>query len=162
MRGSRRTIVAFSGDSRTSAAMSHVKQQFGGELITVSLDLGQGQELEEVRDRALAAGAARAHVLDARETFAAEYICPALQAQARWSDGAPVIGGLSSPAIARKIVDVAVIEEATAIVHAAHTSGGRPGRLDVAIRALAPHLDVMGPADWGMKPQHAVAGVHTD
>ena len=113
----KRIVLAYSGGLDTSVAIPWLKERYGAEIIAVTLDLGQGTDLEEVRDRALATGAARAHVLDAREEFARDYIVPALKAEAIYEDRYPLATALSRPLIARKLVEVAAIEHATAIAH---------------------------------------------
>ena len=75
-----RIVLAYSGGLDTSVAIAWLAETRGAEVIAVTLDLGQGSELNQVRDRALAAGATRAHVLDVCEEFAREYVRPALQA----------------------------------------------------------------------------------
>jgi len=77
-----RIVLAYSGGLDTSVAIPWLKEKYNAEIIAVTMDLGQGKELEEVRDRALATGALRAHVLDLREEFARDYIVPALKADA--------------------------------------------------------------------------------
>ena len=75
-----RIVLAYSGSAESTAAIRTLAAQHQAEVVTLTVDVGQGGELEEVRDRALAAGAARAHVIDAREEFARAYALPALQA----------------------------------------------------------------------------------
>src|SRR6185369_14336103 len=112
-----RIVLAYSGGLDTSVAIPWLREQYGAEIIAVTLDLGQGADLEEVRDRALATGAVRAHVLDAREEFARDFIVPALKAEAMYEDRYPLSTALSRPLIARKLVEMAAIEQATAIAH---------------------------------------------
>src|SRR5688572_19805913 len=88
-RNALRIILAYSGGLDTSVAIPWLAEKFGAEIIALTLDLGQGQELSDVRERALAAGALRAHVIDAREEFARAYILPALQAGAIYEDRYP-------------------------------------------------------------------------
>ena len=92
-----RIVLAYSGGLDTSVAIPWLAEKYGAEIVAVTMDLGQGKELEDVRDRALAAGAVRAHVLDVREEFARDYVLPALKADARLrgplSDGAPRSAG---------------------------------------------------------------------
>ena len=115
------------------------------------MDLGQGKELEQVRDRALATGAARAHVLDLREEFARDYILPALKADAIYEDRYPMATSLGRPLIAQKLVEIAEIEQATAVAHGCTGKGNDQVRLDVTTRALNPKLKVIAPARvWGM------------
>src|SRR6185295_3316979 len=120
------------------------------EVVAVTMDLGQERELEAVRDRALAIGAMRAHVLDLREAFAHDFVLPALQADALYDDRSPMTAALGRPLIATKLVEIAEIEHAQAIAHGGGVNGKRVA-FDVLIRGLNPKLKVMAPArDWGM------------
>jgi argininosuccinate synthase len=150
-----RIVLAYSGGLDTSVAIPWLKEKYHAEIIAVTMDLGQGKELEEVRDRALATGAVRAHVLDVREEFAQDYILPALKADAIYEDRYPMATSLGRPLIAQKLVEIAEIEQATAIAHGCTGKGNDQVRLDVTTRALNPKLKVIAPArDWGMtRPQ---------
>jgi argininosuccinate synthase len=150
-----RIVLAYSGGLDTSVAIPWLKEKYNAEIIAVTMDLGQGKELEEVRDRALATGAVRAHVLDVREEFAQDYILPALKADAIYEDRYPMATSLGRPLIAQKLVEIAEIEQATAIAHGCTGKGNDQVRLDVTTRALNPKLKVIAPArDWGMtRPQ---------
>lgn len=140
-----RIVLAYSGGPGSSAAISWLADRYEAEIIAVTLDLGQRQDLEEVRDRALASGATRAHVLDAREEFALAYILPSLKAQAMSADRFPMTAALSRPLIASKLIEIASIEHATAVAHAE----ADPPRLDVALRALGTHLEVIAASPGG-------------
>src|SRR5437764_14858458 len=94
-----RIVLAYSGGLDTSVAIPWLKEKYNAEIIAVTMDLGQGKELEEVRDRALATGAVRAHVLDVREEFAREYILPALNADAIYDDRYAMATSLRPPPI---------------------------------------------------------------
>src|SRR3989442_3169994 len=146
-----RIVLAYSGGLDTSVAIPWLKEKYDAEIIAVTMDLGQGKELEEVRDRALATGAVRAHVLDLREEFAHDYILPALKADAIYEDRYPMARSLGRPLIAQKLVEIAEIEQATAIAHGCTAKGNDHVRLDVATRALNPTMTVLAPVrDWGM------------
>src|SRR5436190_11952836 len=146
-----RIVLAYSGGLDTSVAIPWLKEKYNAEIIAVTIDLGQGRELEEVRDRALATGAVRAHVFDAREEFARDYVLPALKADAIYEDRYPLATALGRPLIAQKLVEIAEIEQATAIAHGCTGKGNDQVRLDVTTRALNPNLKVIAPArDWGM------------
>ena len=146
-----RIVLAYSGGLDTSVAIPWLKDNYNAEIIAVTMDLGQGKELEEVRDRALATGATRAHVLDLREEFARDYILPALKADAIYEDRYPMATSLGRPLIGQKLVEIAEIEQATAIAHGCTGKGNDQVRLDVTARALNPKLKVIAPArDWGM------------
>src|SRR5437667_5668044 len=146
-----RIVLAYSGGLDTSVAIPWMAERYQADIIAVTLDMGQGRELEEVRDRALATGAVRAHVLDVREEFARDFILPALQADAIYEDRYPMATALGRPLIAQKLVEIAEIEQATAIAHGCTGKGNDQVRLDVNTRALNPKLKVIAPArDRGM------------
>jgi argininosuccinate synthase len=146
-----RIVLAYSGGLDTSVAIPWMKEKYNAEIIAVTMDLGQGKELEAVRDRALQTGAVRAHVLDLREEFARDYILPALKADAIYEDRYPMATALGRPLIGQKLVEIAEIEQATAVAHGCTGKGNDQVRLDVTTRALNPKLKVIAPArDWGM------------
>ena len=154
----KRIVLAYSGGLDTSVAIPWLKERYGADVIAVTLDLGQGTDLEEVRDRALATGAERAHVLDARDEFARAYISPALKAEAVYEDRYPLGTALSRPLIARKLVEIAEIEQATAIAHGCDEGKGNDQvRLERTARALNPSLTVLAPScESGMTRQEAI------
>jgi argininosuccinate synthase len=144
-------VLAYSGGLDTSVAIPWLAERYGAEIVAVTLDLGQGKELADVRDRALAIGAVRAHVVDAREEFAREYILPALQAGALYEERYPLATALGRPLIARKLVEIARIEGASAIAHGCTGKGNDQVRLDVSARAIDPDITVIAPArEWGL------------
>jgi argininosuccinate synthase len=146
-----RIVLAYSGGLDTSVAVPWLVEQFDAEVITATVDLGQGRELDAVRERAIEAGALRAHVIDGREELARDYIMPALQAGALYEGAYPLATALGRPLIARKLVDVAREEAATAIAHGCTGKGNDQVRIEVSARALAPDIGVIAPARlWGM------------
>jgi argininosuccinate synthase len=146
-----RVVLAYSGGLDTSVAVPWIAEKYDAEVVCVTMDLGQGKELESVRERALAAGAVRAHVLDVREEFANDYILPALQAGAIYEGSYPLATALGRPLIARKLVEIARIEGARSIAHGCTGKGNDQVRLDVSARALEPGMRVIAPArEWGM------------
>src|SRR6188508_3893153 len=112
-----RIVLAYSGGLDTSIAITWLSEKYGAEVIAVTLDIGQGRELTDVRERALAVGAVRAHVLDVRDEFAREYILPALQAGALYEDRYPLATALGRPLIAKKLVEIARMEGAGTVAH---------------------------------------------
>ena len=144
-----RIVLAYSGGLETSVAIAWLAERHGAEIIAVTIDLGQGKDvLEEIRDRALATGALRAHVVDARDAFARDYIVRALKAGIL-GDLSPVAASLAHPLIARKVVEIANIEQATTVAHGDPAGSASP--LDRTIRALDPTMTVLAPAgEWGM------------
>lgn len=113
---SRRILVPFSGTPASAAAIPALARRHDADVVALVLDLGQGQELEDLRDRALGAGAIRVHVLDVREEFARDYVVPSLHARAASVPADPLGAALASDLIAAKLSEVARIEDAVAIM----------------------------------------------
>jgi argininosuccinate synthase len=146
-----RIVLAYSGGLDTSVAIPWLRETYSAEVIAVTLDLGQGRELAQIRERAVAAGALRCHVLDVREEFARDYILPALQAGALYEERYPLATALGRPLIAKKLVEIAQMENATAIAHGCTGKGNDQVRIDVSARAIDPKIKVIAPARvWGM------------
>jgi argininosuccinate synthase len=144
-------ILAYSGGLDTSVAIPWLSDRFDAEIIAVTMDLGQGKELDDVRERALAVGAKRAHVIDLREEFARDYILPALQAGAIYEGKYPLATALGRPLIAKHLVEIGRIEGSTTIAHGCTGKGNDQVRIDVSARALEPKVKVIAPARiWGL------------
>jgi argininosuccinate synthase len=147
----RRIVLAYSGGLDTSVAIRWLAEKYDAEIITVTLDLGQGEELTNVRERALAIGAVRAHVIDAREEFARDYVMRALQARAMYEERYPLASALGRPLIAKHLVGVARMEGATSVAHGCTGKDNDQVGLDISIHALDPALRVIAPArEWNM------------
>jgi argininosuccinate synthase len=138
-----RIVLAYSGGLDTSIAIPWLGETFGAEVVTITLDLGQTRELADIRERALALGAVRAHVIDAREEFVRDYILPALQAGAVYEDRYPLATALAQPLIARRLIDVAHMEHATSVAHGCTRDGNDQARLEVSARALDPTIRIV-------------------
>ena len=134
----KRLVVAYGGSLDGAAAIASLVDRFAADVATPTLDLGQGMDLEQVRDQARAAGARRAHVVDARRELAGQILRPALTAGA--FDTGPRAIAVTRPVIARHLVDVARMEGATDVAHGA--SGQDRVRVERLIADLAPDLTV--------------------
>jgi argininosuccinate synthase len=143
--GVQRIVLAYAGDLQDSIAIRWLADTHRAEVATLTLELGQGPPVDDVRQRALAAGAARAHVIDARAELARAFILPALQAGALYEGRYPLSTALGRPLIARHLVELAHIEGATAVAHGCHV-GNDQVRIESAVRALDPGLTVIAPA----------------
>lgn len=154
-----RIVLAYSGGLDTSVAIPWLAEKYRAEIVTVTMDLGQGKELDDARERALALGAVRAHVLDLRGEFARDFVLPALQAGAVYEERYPLATALGRPLIARHLVEVARLEGATVVAHGCGTEKGNDAiRIDSAVRALNPDLEVLAPlALWDVTKQEKVA-----
>src|SRR5215213_7623254 len=143
-----RIVLAYSGGIVTSVAIPWLATNYDAEVVTVTLDLGQGTELADVRERALAAGAVRAHVIDVRDEFVRDYILPALQSGAL-AVGRPLSTELTRPLIAKRLVDVARMENADAVAHGCTCNDEDRARLEAAVSTLDPAIRVLAPAcEW--------------
>ena len=153
-----RIVLAYSGGLDTSVAIPWLKEKYGAGIIALALDLGQRGELNQIRERAMSIGASRCHVLDVREEFARDYILPALQADALYEERYPLATALSRPLIAKKLVEIAHMENAAAIAHGCRGKENDHGRIDVAARAIDPAITVITPArEWGMTRAEKIA-----
>jgi argininosuccinate synthase len=153
-----RIVLAYSGGLDTSVAIPWLKEQYGAEIIAVTLDLGQGRELNQIRERAISTGAIRCHVLDVREEFARDYILPALQADALYEERYPLATALSRPLIAKKLIEIAHMENATAMAHGCTGKGNDQVRIDVSARAIDPAISVIAQArECGMTRPEEIA-----
>lgn len=147
-----RIALAYSGSPDTSHAIAWLADVHAAEVVTLTLDLGHGRHLESVRDRALAMGASRAHVLDAYEEFGREYFLRALRADALLVEGRSLVGALSRPLLAQKLVEIAGIEHTTIVAHACAASDAR---IATAVGALKPHFVVVAVPPAGRADQPA-------
>jgi argininosuccinate synthase len=141
-----RVVLAYSGGLDTSVGIGWIAEQTGAEVIAVAVDVGQGgEDLDVIRDRAIACGAVEAEVADARDEFADEYCLPALQANALYMDHYPLVSALSRPVIVKHLVDAAVKHGADVVAHGCTGKGNDQVRFEVGIGALNPSLSCIAP-----------------
>jgi len=154
-----RIVLAYSGGLDTSVAIGWIAAQTGAEVVAVAADVGQGgEDLEVIRQRALACGAVEAVVVDAREEYAESYCLPALQANALYMGRYPLVSALSRPLIVTHMVAAARQHGAGTIAHGCTGKGNDQVRFEVGIGALAPDLLVSAPVrDSGMTRDRAIA-----
>ncbi len=145
-----KVVLAYSGGLDTSVAVAWLREQHGVEVITLTVDLGGGSLKEGVQRRAIAAGASKAWVVDARDTFLSQYVWRALQANAVYQGAYPLATALARPLLAQLLVEVAHEEGAEAVAHGSTGKGNDQVRFDVAVHALDPGLEVIAPLRVGM------------
>jgi argininosuccinate synthase len=157
-----RVVLAYSGGLDTSVAVRWLIENEGVEVVAVAVNVGQaaekgGEDWEAIRDRARAAGAVEAVVIDARDEMAEFYCLPALQANARYEGKYPLVSALSRPVIVRHLVAEARRHGATAVAHGCTGKGNDQVRFEVGVRALAPDLGIYAPARvWGLTREDCV------
>ncbi len=142
----KKVILAYSGGLDTSVAIRWLQEEYNAEVYAVTLDLGQGKDLEGVQQKALSVGAKEAFVFDVREEFIDEYVVPALWAGAVYERRYPLATALSRPLIAKYLVRVAEEQGADIIAHGCTGKGNDQVRIDVSVAALNPDLKVVAPA----------------
>ncbi len=157
-------VLAYSGGLDTTVAVKWLIEERGFDVVALTIDLGSQPDLAAIRQRALAAGASRAYVLDARRPFIERFCWPALRAGALYQGQYPLATALGRPLIAQLLVEVAAREGATWVAHGSTGKGNDQVRFDVAVGALAPHLKVLAPLRDGMsmtrEEEIAYARVH--
>ena len=153
----KRVVLAYSGGLDTSVAVRWLGEEVGVEVVALAADVGQGGDFEAVRQRALAAGAVEAEVVDCREEFARDFVVPALKANARYEGKYPLVSSLSRPVIAKHMVAAARRHGADAVAHGCTGKGNDQVRFEVATRALAPDLEVLAPVrGWGLTREQSI------
>src|SRR6187455_2077972 len=145
-----KVVLAYSGGLDTSVAVAWLKEQYGVEVVTLTVDLGGGSLRQGVEARAISAGASRAYVVDARERFVTDFVWPHLQANAIYQGAYTLATALARPLIAQLLVEVAQKEAADAVAHGCTGKGNDQVRFDVATHALDPGLEVVAPMRVGM------------
>jgi argininosuccinate synthase len=153
-----RVVLAYSGGLDTTVAVAWLAETRGVEVVAVAADVGQGGDAGALRERALAAGAVEAVVVDARDEYAEDFLSPALQANARYQGRYPLVSALSRPLICRHLVAAARHFGATSVAHGCTGKGNDQVRFEVSLGALAPDLEVLAPVrDWGMSREDSQA-----
>jgi argininosuccinate synthase len=153
-----RVVLAYSGGLDTSVAIGWIAEETGAEVVAVAADVGQGgEDLEVIRQRALACGAVEAEVLDLRAEFADEYCLPALKANALYMDRYPLVSALSRPLIVKYLVAAAQQHGAGSVAHGCTGKGNDQVRFEVGIGALSPDVAVIAPVrDYAMTRDKAI------
>jgi argininosuccinate synthase len=153
-----RVVLAYSGGLDTSVAIGWIAAETGAEVIAVAADVGQGgEDLDVIRERALACGAVEAVVVDAKSEFAEDYCLPALKANALYMDRYPLVSALSRPIIVKHLVSAARTYGASVVAHGCTGKGNDQVRFEVGVGALAPELSVIAPVrDSGMTRDKAI------
>jgi argininosuccinate synthase len=154
-----KVVLAYSGGVDTSVCIPYLKHEWGvQEVITLAADLGQGDELEPIRQKALQSGASQSLVADVKESFVKDYAFPALQANTLYENRYPLSTALARPLIAKLLVEAAQEYGADAVAHGCTGKGNDQVRFDVSIAALNPNLKVLAPArEWGMSREETIA-----
>ncbi|MBJ8081183.1 argininosuccinate synthase [Bacillus cereus group sp. N14] len=153
----KKVVLAYSGGLDTSVAIKWLQEK-NYDIIALCLDLGEGKDLAFVKEKALSVGAIKSYMIDVQEEFANEYALMAMQAHTLYEGKYPLVSALSRPLIAKKLVEIAEQEGATAIAHGCTGKGNDQVRFEVSIQALNPYLEVIAPVrEWKWSREEEIA-----
>lgn len=147
-----KVVLAYSGGLDTSAMLLWIKEKYGAEVVCFCADVGQGEELDGLEEKALKTGASKLYVEDLREEFVKEFVWTAVKANALY-EGVYLLGtSLARPVIARKQIEIAQKEGADAVAHGATGKGNDQVRFELTYYALQPDIKVVAPwRHWEFK-----------
>jgi argininosuccinate synthase len=142
-------VLAYSGGLDTSVILGWLREEYGAEVVAYCADVGQGEELDPVREKAVAAGACDVFIEDLTEEFVADYVFPMLRANASYEDGYLLGTSIARPIIAKRHAEIARETGAQAVSHGATGKGNDQVRFELTFAALAPELEIIAPwRDW--------------
>ena len=151
-------VLAYSGGLDTSVMIKYLQEKYDADVITVTVNVGQQEDLAAAGEKAKKLGVLKHVAIDAREEFVNDYIFPAIKANALYEGKYPISTSLSRPLIAKKMVEVAEKEGATGLVHGCTGRGNDQVRFDVTLGSLAPSKKILAPVrDWGMTRDEEIA-----
>lgn len=149
----KKVVLAYSGGLDTSVIIPWLKENYNNcEVIAVTADLGQGDELNPVHDKAIKSGASKCYILDLKEEFISDYVWPTVKAGAVYEKKYLLGTSFARPLIAKKLVEIALKEGADAVAHGATGKGNDQVRFELSVHALAPQLAVIVPwREWDIR-----------
>lgn len=148
----KKVVLAYSGGLDTSVIVKWLQDNYGCEVVTYTANLGQNEELEPIKEKALKVGAVKAYVEDLQEEFLNEYVMGALRFSALYENQYPLATALGRPLITKRLIEIAKEENADAIAHGSTGKGNDQVRFDVSAAALAPDIKVLAPVrEWELK-----------
>ena len=149
----KKVVLAYSGGLDTSVIIPWLKENYNNcEVIAVTADLGQGDELDPVHDKALKSGASKCYILDLKEEFIADYVWPVVKAGAVYEKKYLLGTSFARPLIAKRLVEIAEKEGADAVAHGATGKGNDQFRFELSVKALAPQLAIIAPwREWSIR-----------
>ena len=151
-------VLAYSGGLDTSVLIKYIQEKYAAEVVTVTVNVGQQEDLKAAEEKAKKLGVMKHVSVDARDEFASDYIFPAIKANALYEGKYPISTSLSRPLIALKMVEVAEKEGATGLAHGCTGRGNDQVRFDVTLGSLAPEKKILAPVrEWGMTREEEIA-----
>src|SRR5258707_11930571 len=152
-----RVILAYSGGLDTSVMVKWINEKYNMDVVTFTVDLGQGDDLDKIKKKAMKTGAVDAVAIDARNLFVDCFVFPALMAGAIYEGKYPLATALGRPLIAKLMVDAAHDHKARAVAHGCTGKGNDQVRFDVTFQTLAPDLKIIAPVrEWKMNREEEI------
>ncbi|WP_089609512.1 argininosuccinate synthase [Dehalobacterium formicoaceticum] len=149
---SKKVVLAYSGGLDTSIIIPWLKETYGYEVIAMAADVGQGEELEPLQEKAIKTGASKIYIEDMKEEFITDFIYPTLKAGAVYERKYLLGTSFARPLIAKRLVEIARAERAEAIAHGATGKGNDQVRFELTVKALAPDLKIIAPwREWNIR-----------
>ncbi|MCY4355281.1 MAG: argininosuccinate synthase [Truepera sp.] len=148
----KKVVLAYSGGLDTSVILKWIGESYGAEVVTFTADIGQGEEVDEAREKALATGASRAYAVDLVDEFVEDFVFPVLRAGAVYENDYLLGTSFARPLIAKHMIAIADDEGADAIAHGATGKGNDQVRFELTAYALNPNIRVIAPwREWDLK-----------
>ncbi len=155
---SEKIVLAYSGGLDTSVLIKYLQEKYNAQVITVTVDVGQQEDLKAAEEKAKKLGVLKHFSVDAKDEFAANYIFPAIKSNALYEGKYPISTSLSRPLIASKMVEIAEREGATTLAHGCTGRGNDQVRFDITLGSLAPNKKIIAPVrEWGMTREEEIA-----
>jgi argininosuccinate synthase len=152
-----KVVLAYSGGLDTSVSIKWIKEKYGLDVVTCTIDVGQQEDLSSIAERAKAIGAVNHYQIDAKEDFAKDYVFKSIKANGLYEESYPLSTALARPLLAEKLVEVADKEGAVAVAHGCTGKGNDQVRFDVTVKALRPDLKIIAPVrEWNMNREDEI------
>ena len=153
----KKIVLAYSGGLDTSVIIKWLKEKYGCEIIAFAADVGQGQELDPVREKALATGASKVYIEDLREEFVADFVFPMLRANAFYEHDYLLGTSIARPLIAKEQIRIANLEGADGVSHGSTGKGNDQVRFELAYHTLNPEIIIVAPwREWDLNSRTAL------
>jgi argininosuccinate synthase len=150
-------VLAYSGGLDTSVAIQWMKEKYSAEIITATVDVGQGDDMTVIERKAKATGALKHYSIDAKKEFVENYVFASIKANALYEGKYPLSTAIGRPVIAAKLVEIARKENASVVAHGCSGRGNDQVRFDITIRALAPDIKIIAPIrEWNLAREEEI------
>jgi len=152
-----KVVLAYSGGLDTSVAIKWLEEKYDARVVTLTVDVGQQEDLRAIEEKAKMLGVERHYSIDAKAEFAKDYVYPSIKANGLYEGKYPLSTALARPLIASKLVEVALKEGADAVAHGCTGKGNDQVRFDVTVKALAPQLKIIAPVrEWNLSREEEI------